>query len=87
MSPFPKYLFHPTNHSRHSDKQQEMLAVSNKPLWITEVACIEFSGTTYFCNEQENEAFMKQIVEDMNDPVNRVERYSWFGAFVDTASG
>lgn len=63
-----------------------LAAGNNRPLWVTEVACIEFAETIYYCNEQENEAFMKQIIKDMNDPVNKVERHSWFGAFLNTAS-
>jgi hypothetical protein len=52
-----------------------------------QIGCVEYGATTYFCNEAETTAFMKQVMSDMDDPANNVERYSWFGAFPNMASG
>ena len=48
---------------------------------------MEFSnGGKYVCTEAETTAFMKQVKSDMENPANNVERYCWFGAFLNTAS-
>lgn len=60
------------------------MSAFGKPLWVTEVACMEFTpqGRT-MCTEAEALAFMDHVVKEAANPAYKVERYAWFGALVD----
>ncbi|KAK4688160.1 hypothetical protein P7C73_g1967, partial [Tremellales sp. Uapishka_1] len=57
----------------------------NKPLWITEFACNDYSSGNV-CTAPEVENFMKVTIGHMRSS-GSVDRWSWFGAFPNEASG
>ncbi|WWC72096.1 uncharacterized protein I206_106056 [Kwoniella pini CBS 10737] len=55
-----------------------------KPIWLTEVACLDFSSGQK-CTLQENKDFMKISINWFESIEGKkfIERWSWFGAFPD----
>ncbi|WWC91813.1 uncharacterized protein L201_006760 [Kwoniella dendrophila CBS 6074] len=55
-----------------------------KPIWLTEVACLDFSSGQK-CTLQENKDFMKTAITWFKSTEGQkyIERWSWFGAFPD----
>jgi len=54
----------------------------NKPLWITEMACEDFTGKNQQCSKDQIFNLMKEAIAWMDqDP--QIENYYWFGAFRD----
>jgi len=50
-----------------------------KPIWVTEWACMNFVDLTKQCSADETAAFLN-ITQSFLDEADFVERYSWFGA-------
>lgn len=86
---------------RRDTHDQDFHARYNKPLWLTEVgplnkgrlvlndqtACHDYS-TGQVCTEDQVKAFMKTAIGWFEgEGSSIVERWAWFGAFPDSASG
>jgi hypothetical protein len=64
-------------------RKQEFHAKYNKPLWLTEWACYEFTPKSS-CTAAETEEFMKTAIEWFRgEGSSMVVRWAWFGAFPD----
>lgn len=58
----------------------------NKPLWLTEFACIDYD-TGDICTDAEVEAFQQTAIGWFRgDGASIVQRWAWFGAFIPTAA-
>lgn len=60
-------------------------ATGNSTIWVTEVACQDFSGRTN-CNKNDAEKFMTAIMNWM-DKTSWVEMYAYFGFFAQARAG
>jgi hypothetical protein len=53
-----------------------------KPIWVTEWACQDFTGKNQQCNQQHVIDYMN-VTQTWMETTDWIERYSWFGALVD----
>jgi len=60
-------------------------ATKNSTIWVTEVACQDFSGRTK-CNHADAEKFMNAIVSWM-EKTSWIEMYGYFGFFANARAG
>lgn len=51
-----------------------------KPMWITEMACIDYSSGTAYCNQQETDAFINEAIKIL-EADSRVAAYAWSDAY------
>jgi hypothetical protein len=51
-----------------------------KPLWITEMACIDYSSGTQYCNQEETNTFINEAIKIL-EADDRVAAYAWSDAY------
>lgn len=58
----------------------------NRPIWLTEYACQDFSGRNQQCSSDQTWAFMEKT-QNFLDNTSWIFRYAYFGALPDDAMG
>ncbi|KAK4688157.1 hypothetical protein P7C73_g1968, partial [Tremellales sp. Uapishka_1] len=64
---------------------EDFYSIFNRPVWVTEFACHDYD-TGAVCTESEVKAFQKTAISAFRSS-GHVERWAWFGAFTNEASG
>ncbi|KIM45527.1 glycoside hydrolase family 128 protein [Hebeloma cylindrosporum] len=71
-----------TNASLFITYVEDFYQTFQKPIWVTEWACMNFVDLTKQCSMDETMAFLN-TTQSFLDNADFVERYSWFGAMKD----